>query len=194
MGGIIISMKRILLSIITVLAVVFSFSSTAMAANQRCLFTDAELEQAFNTIFSKETNSIISNSVDFDRYGTQVVELGSGLTYIYVNEKIASTRSKVSDTMTSIFKLNKQTVATMRLACTFTYNGSTVSIIASDYRASAEGIPDWTCTAEASHSTASNGYVYVSATYTLYHNGNYNANNFMDMSCNKKGTITKHYP
>ena len=92
MGGIIISMKRILLSIITVLAVVFSFSSTAMAANQRCLFTDAELEQAFNTIFSKETNSIISNSVDFDRYGTQVVELGSGLTYIYVNEKIASTR------------------------------------------------------------------------------------------------------
>lgn len=119
----------------------------------------------------------------------------SFLPYVYINERSA-TRSVVSDTMTSIFKKtsNGQTVATLRLACTFTYNGSTVSISSSDYRATADAIPDWTCTADASHSRDSSGDMYVSATYVLYYNGNQNANGYMDMSCDKNGNITKHYP
>ena len=36
--------------------------------------------------------------------------------------------------------------------------------------------------------------MYVSATYVLYYNGNQNANGYMDMSCDKNGNITKHYP
>ncbi len=31
-------------------------------------------------------------------------------------------------------------------------------------------------------------------TYVLYYNGNQNANGYMDMSCDKNGNITKHYP
>lgn len=186
-------MRRILVSTIAILVIVFSFSSVATAAPEHT-FTDIEMEQAFNVFFSRDANRIINNAVDFNKYGTQVVDLGRGLTYIYVNERISTTRSKASDTMTSIFKINNQTVATMRLACTFTYTGSTVTITSSDYRASADSIPNWSCTTDSSHSQASNGDMYVSATYTLYHNQNYNANSYMDMSCDKNGKITKHYP
>lgn len=155
--------------------------------------TSVDMEEVYNYIFSEEANRIINAAVDFNAYGVQTVDLGNDITYTYINRKDL-TRSTVSDTMTSIFKLSNQTVATLRLACTFIYNGSTVSIKKSDYRATADAIPDWSCTADATDSKDSSGVVFVSATYTLFYKGNYNANSYMDMSCNKNGVINKYYP
>ena len=170
-------MKKRLFSLLLCITVLFSTVLVVEASATTGTMTDTEKQKMYDFIFSEETN------------------IGNDLAYVYINERSAS-RSVVSDTMTSIFKKtsNGQTVATLRLACTFTYNGSTVSISSSDYRATADAIPDWTCTADASHSRDSSGDMYVSATYVLYYNGNQNANGYMDMSCDKNGNITKHYP
>lgn len=188
-------MKKRLFSLLLCITVLFSTVLAVEASATTGTMTDTEMQKMYDFIFSEETNKLINSSIDFNQYGTQTVNIGNDLAYVYINERSA-TRSVVSDTMTSIFKKtsNGQTVATLRLACTFTYNGSTVSISSSDYRATADAIPDWTCTADASHSRDSSGDMYVSATYVLYYNGNQNANGYMDMSCDKNGNITKHYP
>ena len=178
-------MKKRLFSLLLCITVLFSTVLVVEASATTGTMTDTEMQKMYDFIFSEETNKLINSSIDFNQYGTQTVNIGNDLAYVYINERSA-TRSVVSDTMTSIFKKtsNGQTVATLRLACTFTYNGSTVSISSSDYRA----------TADASHSRDSSGDMYVSATYVLYYNGNQNANGYMDMSCDKNGNITKHYP
>lgn len=187
-------MKKInLFALVLVFCLAFFNVNTAFAQEASTDLTPEDLAYVYNYIFSEEANQIINANIDFNTYGTQSVNLGNNITYIYINEK-SLTRSVVSDTMTSIFTYSDQTVATLRLACTFTYNGSTVSIGASDYRATADAIPNWSCTADATDSKDSNGDVYVSATYKLYYQGNYSANGYMDMSCNKNGVVTKHYP
>lgn len=188
-------MEKRLFSLLLCITLLLSTVLTVEASATTGKMTGTEIQQMYDIIFSEETNKLINTFIDFDQYGTQTINIGNDLTYVYINEH-SVTRSVASDTMTSIFKKtsNDQTVATLRLACTFTYNGSTVFISPSDYRATADAIPEWTCTADASHSRDSSGDMYVSATYVLFYNGNQNANGYMDMSCDKNGNITKHYP
>lgn len=184
-------MKFKICSFFLSLFLIFSLTPTGMAAEPTSF--SEELEDVYSYIFSEEVNQMINASIDFNKYGTQEIYIGNGITYVYENKQ-SITRSVVSDTMTSVFKLGERDVATLRLACTFSYNGSSVTISESDYRATAETVPNYTCTAVATHSRDSSGDMYVSATYELYLNNNYRANGYMDMSCDKNGNITKHYP
>ena len=114
-------MKKRLFSLLLCITVLFSTVLVVEASATTGTMTDTEMQKMYDFIFSEETNKLINSSIDFNQYGTQTVNIGNDLAYVYINERSA-TRSVVSDTMTSIFKKtsNGQTVATLRLACTFT--------------------------------------------------------------------------
>lgn len=112
-------MKKRLFSLLLCITVLFSTVLVVEASATTGTMTDTEMQKMYDFIFSEETNKLINSSIDFNQYGTQTVNIGNDLAYVYINERSA-TRSVVSDTMTSIFKKtsNGQTVATLRLACT----------------------------------------------------------------------------
>ena len=116
--------------------------------------------------------------------------------YVY-SENVQSTAraySVKSATMSGHFylKSNGQKVATYSLAASFHYNGSSVYALESEVQVSSSAISGWSVTESFSISSGS-GWTSVDASYQLYHNGNYNNDTFLDMSCDANGNITKNY-
>lgn len=81
-------------------------------------------------------------------------------------------------------------MATYSLAASFHYNGSSVYALESEVQVSSSAISGWSVTESFSISSGS-GWTSVDASYQLYHNGNYNNDTFLDMSCDANGNITK---
>jgi len=96
-------MKKRLFSLLLCITVLFSTVLVVEASATTGTMTDTEMQKMYDFIFSEETNKLINSSIDFNQYGTQTVNIGNDLAYVYINERSA-TRSVVSDTMTSIFK------------------------------------------------------------------------------------------
>ena len=138
------------------------------------------------------------NEIDFNKEGTQSIDVGNGIIFKYVySENVQSTAraySVKSATMSGHFylKSNGQKVATYSLAASFHYNGSSVYALESEVQVSSSAISGWSVTESFSISSGS-GWTSVDASYQLYHNGNYNNDTFLDMSCDANGNITKNY-
>lgn len=71
-------------------------------------------------------------------------------------------------------------------------NASSVYALESEVQVSSSAISGWSVTESFSISSGS-GWTSVDASYQLYHNGNYNNDTFLDMSCDANGNITKNY-
>ena len=155
-------------------------------------------DDALEYISSQEVKSQIYNEIDFNKEGTQSIDVGNGIIFKYVySENVQSTAraySVKSATMSGHFylKSNGQKVATYSLAASFHYNGSSVYALESEVQVSSSAISGWSVTESFSISSGS-GWTSVDASYQLYHNGNYNNDTFLDMSCDANGNITKNY-
>lgn len=159
---------------------------------------DYDVSTTWAVITSEETKSIIADNIDFNETGKQIVYLGNDVAFEYTSSESenVSTRaySVKSGTMSGRFYLtsNDQTVARYSLAVTFRYNGTSVYANDDDIQVSYSAIPDWSVDGTYSKSSGS-GWISVDASYQLYHNGNYNNDTFLDMSCDAHGNITKNY-
>lgn len=157
-----------------------------------------DVASAWTVITSEETKAIIADNIDFNELGKQTVYLGNNIAFEYNSSESAEVRLRAysvkSGTMSGRFYLtsNEQTVATYSLAVTFRYNGTRVYADDEDIQVSYSAIPNWSIDGNYSKSSGS-GWISVDASYQLYHNGNYNNDTFLDMSCDADGNITKNY-
>ena len=185
-------MKRFL-GVACALLILFVNAPMAFAASSSPAdAVDTEnFDDALEYISSQEVKSQIYNEIDFNKEGTQSIDVGNGIIFKYVySENVQSTARAYS--VKSATMSNGQKVATYSLAASFHYNGSSVYALESEVQVSSSAISGWSVTESFSISSGS-GWTSVDASYQLYHNGNYNNDTFLDMSCDANGNITKNY-
>lgn len=83
-------MKKRLFSLLLCITVLFSTVLVVEASATTGTMTDTEMQKMYDFIFSEETNKLINSSIDFNQYGTQTVNIGNDLAYVYINEKALS--------------------------------------------------------------------------------------------------------
>lgn len=189
-------MKKIFSMLLATLLICINMQPVLAASETICNGYDAAT--TWTVITSEETKSIITDNIDFNEIGKQIIYLGRNIAFEYTSSESenVSTRafSVKSGTMSGRFYLtdSDQTVARYSLAVTFRYNGSSVYANDEDIQVSYSAIPDWSVNGTYSKSSGY-GWISVDASYQLYHNGNYNNDTFLDMSCDAHGNITKNY-
>ena len=136
-------MKRFL-GVACALLILFANAPMAFAASSSPAdAVDTEnFDDALEYISSQEVKSQIYNEIDFNKEGTQSIDVGNGIIFKYVySENVQSTAraySVKSATMSGHFylKSNGQKVATYSLAASFHYNGSSVYALESEVQVS----------------------------------------------------------
>lgn len=182
-----------LLSAVLAMSLIFIMGTTAFATN------NVESNNAIWAVINSEgTKATIADNIDFNKLGKQTVSLGNDISFEYNSSESNEIRLRAyslkSGTMSGRFYLTSsdQTVATYSLAVTFRYNGTSVYANDDDIQISHSAIPNWSIDGDYSKSSGS-GWISVDASYQLYHDGNYNNDTFLDMSCDADGNITKNY-
>ena len=143
-------MKRFL-GVACALLILFVNAPMAFAASSSPAdAVDTEnFDDALEYISSQEVKSQIYNEIDFNKEGTQSIDVGNGIIFKYVySENVQSTAraySVKSATMSGHFylKSNGQKVATYSLAASFHYNGSSVYALESEVQVSSSAISGW---------------------------------------------------